>query len=88
MTSAFCPSIHIFLTSHLPSPSFTISHYTLLYSLPLPKNIKISKKVRQVSVAPLLSKIIETELYNHMGVTNGDDMNGGTDDDNEFEEVS
>ena len=84
MTSAFCPFIHIFLTSHL----LLLPSLSLLYSLPLPKNIKISKKVRQVSVAPLLSKIIETELYNHMGATNGDDMNGGTDDDNEFEEVS
>ena len=34
-------------------------------SLPLPKNVKISKKIVQLSVAPLLSKVIETELYQH-----------------------
>lgn len=59
-------------------------------SLPLPKNIHVSKKIRQVSVAPLLAKIIETELFNQMGVvtSGGDDVSGDNDDDNEFEEVS
>lgn len=34
-------------------------------SLPLPKNVRVSSKVDQVSVAPLLSKVIETELFQH-----------------------
>ena len=34
-------------------------------SLPLPKNVKVSKKIVQLSVAPLLSRVIETELFQH-----------------------
>ena len=34
-------------------------------SLPLPKNAKVSKKIVQLSVAPLLSRVIETELAQH-----------------------
>ncbi len=34
-------------------------------SLPLPKNVRVSSKIDQVSVAPLLSKVIETELFQH-----------------------
>lgn len=34
-------------------------------SLPLPKNVRVSNKIDQVSVAPLLSKVIETELFQH-----------------------
>lgn len=61
-----CASHGVFSTNSMELIDLSmVDKVVVTDSLPLPKNVKVSKKIVQLSVAPLLTRVIETELYQH-----------------------